>query len=401
MNRFIVLLCLVGLFSCTKQAEPLDESSDSTTGKSLENANKIAMAYTNTFNVYERNGYKIVDLKAPIVSWGGDAKGGEQAARVVLVPREIEPPELTGDLANAVLIRTPVERIAINYVFLEAIVTTLELTDKLVAVGGVKGYDDNIRALTLDGSLAQVGYGWHMPPMIDPLLNSNPDVFFMVMGSFEHTKQYERIKKLGIPVVPIFFEAETSYMGSLDYVRLLGFFAGKETEANTFVKMVSDNVLALKALVADKPKKSVMNAWFAGSGRWMVSVRNAANALMEDAGGTNPFVQGDDVRMDEFVKMSSETLLEQARDIDCWIIRDSHSQSFDNVDFLRNFNAWNTGCLFAADGKSKPEVDAFDIDATGKIRPDIILRDLVKMLHPELISEPYIFVQPDTKTPRS
>ncbi|MEM9233636.1 MAG: ABC transporter substrate-binding protein, partial [Pseudomonadota bacterium] len=330
-----------------------------------EGATSVPMAYTETFQVFERDGYRIVDLKAPVVSWGGEAQGADQTARIVLVPKEIEPPALTGDLKDAVIVRTPVERIAVNYGFLEAIVTALGVNDRLVAVGGVKNYNDDIRARAKSGELAQVGYGWHMPPMIDPLLNSEPDVFLMVLGDLGHAEHYERIKDLGVPAVPVFFEAEMTYMGPVDYVHLIGMMTGREEAAEDFVSMVAGNVNELKALVADAPKKKVLGSWYSGNGRWMVTVRNADNSLLEDAGGINPLAQPDDIRQDDFVRLGTEVLLEEARDIDCWVIRDTHSMPFDDVSILQNFKAWREGCLFAGDGMAKPDADAFDIYETG------------------------------------
>ncbi|MCH9675012.1 MAG: ABC transporter substrate-binding protein [Gammaproteobacteria bacterium] len=360
----------------------------------------MEMAHAKTFSAYERDGYRIVDFKAPVVSWGGNAKGADQQARVVLVPKNIDPPELTGDLENAVLVRTPVERVAVNYGFLEATLTTLGVEDRLVAVGGVKSYHDEIRARARSGDVAQVGYGWHMPPSIDTLIGAQPDVFFTVLGDLGHAEHYERIKDLGVPVVPIFLEAETTYMGPVDYVRLLGMFVGKEDEANAYADMVAKNVDTLKARVAEKPKKHVLRAWFAGSGRWMVTIRNAENQLLSDAGGVNPMALQDDIRLDDFTRIGSEILLERARDVDCWIIRDAHSQAFTDEDFLQHFKAWRNGCLFASDGSTKPEADAFDYYETGPIRPDYVLRDLVGMLHPDASSEPFKYIQPDNETPR-
>jgi len=361
---------------------------------------EIPMEHAETFKVFERDGYRIVDLTAPVVSWGGEAQGTDQAARILLVPRDQEPPELVGDLSGAVIVRTPVTRIAVNYGFLEAVLSALEVEDRLVAVGGVKNYNDNIRARSRSGELAKVGYGWHSPPSIGPLLNSKPDVFFMVLGDLGHAEHYERIKDLGVPVIPVFFEAETSYMGPVDYVRLIGMITGKEEAANKFVDMVSYNVKKLKALVANKPPKQALSSWYAGGGRWMITIRNADNALLTDAGSINPLAEPDDIRLDDFVRVGTEVLLEKARDIDCWIIRDTHSMPFDDIGILKNFKAWREGCLFAGDGQTKPEADAFDIYETGLIRPDLILGDMVRMLHPELRDEPFVFYRPDTVTPR-
>ena len=398
MIRIVLFLAFVSLSAC--EADPGSDRAPAGGPSAPAGATALEMAHAETFKVYERDGYRIVDFKAPVVSWGGDAKGVDQTARVVLVPKDAQPPALTGDLEDAVLVRTPVQRIAVNYGFLEAIVTTLGVDDRLVAVGGVKSYNDDIRARTRSDGLAQIGYGWHAPPMIDPLLGAEPDVFFMVLGDLGHAEHYERIKSLGVPVVPVFLEAETTYMGPVDYVRLIGMFVGREREAEAFASMVAANVSDLKSKVSDRPRKNVLSAWYAGSGRWMVTVRNAENQLLEDAGGTNLMARDDDIRLDDFMRVGSERLLEDARDIDCWIIRDSHSQAFTDTGYLENFKAWRQGCLFASDASSKTEADAFDIYETGPIRPDLILRDLIRMLHPELIDAPFVYIQPDEETPR-
>ncbi|MEM9618894.1 MAG: ABC transporter substrate-binding protein [Pseudomonadota bacterium] len=399
MIRFVTLFAIITLCACGG-----DQGADSSAvGGELiapSGTQSVDMPFAETFKVYQRDSYRIVDFKAPVVSWGGDAKGADQTARIVLVPKDVEPPALTGDLSGAVLVRTPVERIAVNYGFLEAVLTTLGVEDRLVAVGGVKSYNDDIRVRTRSGDLAQIGYGWHSPPEIDTLIGAEPDVFFMVLGDLGHAEHYDRIKELGVPVAPIFFEAETTYMGPVDYVRLIGMFVDREAEAEAFAAMVAENVADLKARVADRPKKQVLSSWFAGGGRWMVTVRNAENQLLSDAGGVNPVAETDDIRLDDFTRMGSESLLERARDIDCWIIRDTHSQPVTDTDYLQNFKAWRDGCLFASDGSNKPEADAFDIYETGPIRPDLILRDLVRMLHPDVTSEPFVYIQPDDETPR-
>ncbi len=398
MRTLLATTVLLTAAACSNGGS--DSADDTHRSQAPRAAEPVVMNHAETFQVYERDGYRIVDLRAPLVSWGGSAQGDDRTARIVLVPKAQEPPSLTGDLEDAVIVRTPVERIAVNYGFLEAIVTALAIEDRLVAVGGVKNYNDKIRARARSGELAQLGYGWHSPPNIDPLLESDPDVFLMVLGDLGHAEHYERIKELGVPVVPIFFEAETTYMGPVDYVRLIGMMSGREAEADAFVSMVAENVEELKALVADEPRRKVLSSWYTGSGRWMVIVRNADNAFLEDAGGINLMAQPDDIRLDDFVRIGTEVLLEEARDIDCWIIRDTHSVAFDDVSVLRNFKAWQDGCLFAGDGMAKPEADAFDIYETGIIRPDVVLGDMVRMLHPDARDEPFVYYRPDTVTVR-
>ena len=398
MRSLMMVTALLCITACSNESS--ESATDIAQSEAPQDATLLEMKHAETFKVYERDGYRIVDLRAPLVSWGGSAQGADRSARIVLAPKTLDAPPLIGHLEDAVVVRTPVERIAVNDGSLEAIVVALEVEDRLVAVGGVKSYNDSIRALARSGELAQIGYGWHSPPNLGPLLESEPDVFLMDLGDLGYAEHYKRIKDLGVPVVPVFLESETSYMGPVDYVRLVGMMSGREAEADAFVAMVAENVRDLRSLVADRPPRTVLNAWYDGSGRWMATVRNAENALLEDAGGINPMAEPDDVRLDNFVRVGTEVLLERGRDVDCWIIRDSHSMAFDDVAVLENFRSWREGCLFASDGMANVEADAFDLYETGPIRPDLVLGDMVRMLHPDARDEPFVYYRPDTKTVR-
>lgn len=361
---------------------------------------EIPMRFARTFRVVERDGYRVVDLRATVVNWGGNAVGEEQFQRLVLVPRISPVPKLTGDLAGATLIRTPVMRIASNTGYHEAMTRVLGINNRLVAVGGVKSWDDELRSRVRAGMVRQIGYGWHSPPELDALLAAKPDVLLMSLGDMANVGAKPRIEALGIPVVPIFLDNEPDYMGRVDYVRLIGMLAGREAEADAFVDMVAKNVDALKKAAAAQPMRTVMSAWFSGGDRWMPTIRNADAKLLRDANGRNPFEGPDDPRKDSFNRVSTEELIARGRDADCWIMRDSHSQPFKDIATLRRFKAYREGCLFAADGMIKPKADAFDLYETAVIRPDLVLGDMVRMLHPALRVQPFRYIRPDTQVAR-
>lgn len=360
----------------------------------------VPMDYARTFSVVARDGYRIVDIRASIVTWGEAAEGQEQHARIVLVPRDREPPSLIGDLAGATLVRTPVMRVATNYAPHEAIMTALDVDDRLVAVGGTSSYNDAIRDRVRAGTLRQIGYGWHSPPSLDALAASRPDVLFMALGDLDHAQHMQRVAALGIPVVPMFIESEPTYMGRVDYVRLVGLLTGREREADAYAEDVNRRVDRLRALAAQQPRKKILAAWFAGGDRWMVTMRNAEAELLSDANAEVLLRQADDARRDAANRVGTEVLLSEATDADCWIIRDTHSQPLNDVATLRRFRAWREGCLFASDGRSKERQNAFDIYETGMIRPDLMLADTIRMLHPALRTEPFVFLQPDRRTVR-
>lgn len=357
----------------------------------------IPIAHTRTFSVIERDGYRIVDLHANIVSWGGGANGPEQRSRVVLVPKGVAVPALTGDLAGAVVVRTPVKRIAVNHGGSETLLTAIGAADRLVAVGGIKSYDDAIRERVKTGKIAQIGYGWHSPPNLDVLLAAKPDVFLMTIGDPAYAESMRRAVALGIPTMPVFMANESDYLGPVAYARLFGMLTGRDKEGEQFAGMVENGVDRVKRVVAPLPHRRVLSAWWMDGDTWMVTVRGAASKLLEDAGGINVMRRPDDPRLDDTMQMASETLLTRGSKADCWLWRDPISRRFQDQQFLSHMKAWRDGCVFAADGRTKPGADAFDLFESGALRPDLMLQDYARMLHPQLRGWPATYVRQDQR----
>jgi iron complex transport system substrate-binding protein len=95
--------------------------------------------------------------------------------------------------------------------------------------------------------------------------------------------------------------------------------------------------------------------------------------------------------------VGTEALLTVADQPDCWIAGDIHARQLPDERTLAAFKAYRLGCFYGNFGRSKPQWDAFDWYETGVVRPDLVLRDLVKMLHPTLVAEPFEFLQPITR----
>ena len=357
----------------------------------------VETPFARTFSVVERGGYRIVDIEASIVSWGGSAGGPPQRARLVLVPEGLEPPPLTGDLAGASLIRTPVRRIAVNDPPHEAMLRALGVEDRIVAVGGHTSYDDRLRRMARSGEIQQIGYGWLVPPTLDALVAARPDVLIARMADLTHTQHMERVESLGIPVVPTFIDAEPHYMGRAAWVLLIGLLTGKEAEADAFVERVAAEVERLKSLARAQPRRSVLWAWYRSAGnRWAVTQRNADAALIRDANAELVLGAEDDPELDTFSDLSTERLLRDATGADCWMIRDPLSERFDDRNVLSRFKAYREGCVFWEPGKRHPAADAWELWEMGTIRPDWHLADIVKMLHPELRDGEWRYLAPET-----
>ena len=348
--------------------------------------------YADGFAIERRGELTVIRLSEPSTRELGLAEGSH---RIVVVPQGIAPPELDADLTGAVVIEQPVGRVALNAESDEAFLDALGAAGRLVAVGGLISYNDEIREAASSGRLGQLGYSWHAPPNLDVALQRAPDVFFMRLASLDHAPSLARARRLGIPTVPVLLNAETTYLGRAEWIKFFGAILGLESEAGAIFETVKRRVLELRELVAGRAHgPAVLWAYYFGSQRWIATVRGPYAQLLRDAGGVNPLAQPEDPRRSSEEPVSTERLLQAGATADCWIIGDVHSVGQPSTRVMDGFRAWREGCLWGNTKRSKPDVNAYDWYETGVVRPDLVLEDLVSLLHPDLLDkEPDFFIR--------
>lgn len=342
----------------------------------------IVIRHSRHLSAHRRGDIVVVRVSAPVRSWSGAGSTAQvESQAIVLVPREAPLPTLPPDLADAVVVRTPVARIAVNSGTEEAFLAELGLEDRLVAVGGLKSYNDAIRARAKAGELGQVGYSWHSPPNLDVALAAKPDVFVMRLANLDHVPSLRRAQALGIPAIPYFPDAEPTYLARAEWIKLFGLLAGRTRQAAEKFDAVERNVAELRARVAGRPRRTVLWAYLYGGDKWSATVRNAEAGFVDDAGGRNVLREADDPALDPWAELTTEALLARGRDAECWLVGDIHARPLPDAPYLADFRAWREGCLLSNDGRSKPQIDAFDWYETAWVRPDLVLADFVEALH--------------------
>jgi ABC-type Fe3+-hydroxamate transport system substrate-binding protein len=352
----------------------------------------IPLRYAQYLTLERRDGVVVARLKGPMANDQGTAQ--EWSATIVLVPAEGPVPELRGDLRDATVIRTPVQRIAANAASDEAFLGQLGVKDRLVAVGGLASYDDDIRRKAKAGEIGQVGYNWHSPPNLDVLLATKPDVFLMRLSDPAHTPVLKRAQALGLAVLPTLAEEEQSYLARAEWIRLYGILTGTEARAEQIFAEVEARVSELKAKVADRPKTKALWAYPNGADRWIATVRGAEASYITDAGGINLMARAEDPNQYSTEIISTETILPFGDQAEVWLIGDIHAVPPRNPAIERGFRAWREQRLFGNTGRTAADENAYDWYQTALVRPDWVLSDFVKALHPDLVDEPYRFLKP-------
>lgn len=354
---------------------------------------EIPMRHARYLKLERHEGFTVARLRAPV----GDQSGGqsqEQSAVIVLAPAAGPEPRLDGDLRGATVVRTPVRRIAANASSDEAFLGQLDVKDRLVAVGGRVSYDDEVRLGVLKGRIGQIGYNWHAPPNLDVLLAARPDVFLMRLSDLSHTPALDRARALGVTVVPTFAEDEPTYLGRAEWVRLHGLLTGREAEAERLFADIEAKVVSLKAAAAAKEAVPMLWVYPNGGDRWIATVRGAEQAFVADAGGRNLLLRPDDERKYSSETLSTEQILPVAPQAEVWIIGDIHAAPPRSTIVEAASPAFAAGRLFSNAGRTNAEADAYDWYQTALVRPDWVLADFVKAIHPTLVPEPFRYLRP-------
>jgi len=353
----------------------------------------IPLRHARYLRLERYEGFVVARLRAPVADQSG-GQAQEQAAVLVLAPKDGPAPVLTGPLQDATVIRTPVTRIAANASSDEAFLGQLGVKERLAAVGGRVSYDDDVRRGVMEGRIGQIGYNWHAPPNLDVLLAVRPDVFLMRLSDLAHTPVLDRARRLGLTVAPTFAEDEPTYLGRAEWIRLHGLLTGREAVADRLFEQIEARVTALKAAAAQRPPVPMVWAYPAGGDRWVVTVRGAEQAYLADAGGRNLLLRPEDARKWSSETLATEQVLPVVDQAQVWIVGDLHAAPPRGAGVERASPAFRTGRLFANTGRSNPAANAYDWYQTAFVRPDWVLADFVKALHPDLVSEPFRFLKP-------
>lgn len=332
--------------------------------------------------VYE-NGVNLIRVYAP---W----PGAEKEYRYLLIPHGLEMVE-TAKFKPDAIIRTPVDKVVVTSTTHIAALEALGVEHTLVGFPGTAYISlPNTRKRIDAGEVVELGANELINT--ERLLALHPDV---VIGfSIDNQNQgYETISNAGIPVVYNGDWTEATPLGKAEWLRFFGPFFGLENKADSIYTAIKTEYRSAMKLAANANTRPTVlsgalykDVWYLpGGDSWAAAFISDANAryLWADSPGNGS------------LSLGLETVLETALEADFWI---SPSQ-FTTYQAMRE--AENHYEKFKAFKHKKIYTYAATTGATGGLlyfelgpqRPDLILKDLIAIFHPEILPEhiPYFF----------
>ena len=328
-------------------------------------------------------GFSVKDsLDCKWVTVGYPYQGATSGYEYLLVPKGKEIPDHD---KGVTVIPTPIESIVCTSTTHIPLLDYLNETDKLIGFPTTDYISSKKMRKRIDaGKVKELGIDKGMN--IEELFSLKPSI---VMGYAMSSDlgQLKKIKGLGIPIVINAEYLEKHPLGRAEWIKFMALFFNKEKVADSVFQSIEKEYLTTQSIAKNSPTKpAVMSGVVYGDVWFMPGGKNYAATLLNDAGCNYLWK---DTESNGFLEVSFESVFSKAKDADLWIgvgsfksLREIESAEKRYTLFkpFKDKNVFTYNTRVGAKGGS-------EFLELGYLRPDIILKDLVKIAHPELLPQ--------------
>ncbi|HKX86850.1 MAG TPA: ABC transporter substrate-binding protein [Flavobacterium sp.] len=326
-------------------------------------------------SIYKYDGYSVVKVTNP---W----PDANRDFTYILKEKNADVPD---SLQKHTTIQVPLQSIVVtsttNVPFLEM----LGVENKLVGFPHTD-YISSVKTRTLidKGIVKNVGQNERLN--MEKLIDLSPELI-VTFGVDNNNPMIKNLEKSGLKVMIQGDWMEQSPLGKAEWIKLYAALFGKEKEADQlFDKIVKEYKEALTSVKGKQAKATVLygnmyqDQWYVAKGNsWVAQfLKDAkANYLWADVEGTGS------------LGLPFEKVLEKAKNADIWIA----AGTFKTLEELSASNPHYS--QFTAFGKKNVYTFESKLGATGGTiyyemapsRPDLVLKDFMKIFHPELLPD--------------
>ena len=287
--------------------------------------------------------------------------------------------------ANYIKVRVPVERTICMTALQLSNFTALGAHDVVRGITGTKNlFNEDIHQRVADGRIVKIGMEGEFDTEL--ILAANPQVIFI--SPFKRGG-YDAIKETGITLVPHLGYKELDPLGQAEWVKFVGLFIGKRREAVALFDSIANRYNSLKETVSARLAGASLPTVTSGEmhyGTWhAVGGKNYLAQIFRDAGAD--YVIHDDETAGE--NLEFEKMYALAAEADYWRILNSFDGDFSYDALLKSeprnrlFKAFRERKVIYCNMKRTPYYESSPVE------PDVLLKDLVAIFHPELVEADY------------
>ena len=371
MKKLIYIILFIGIVSCK-------ENRNTNIQTTISSSKKIDNSFAKGFSVIKTDKHTILKISNP---W---PKAKKEYNYLLLTKEQALVNNYNKDDYNGI-ITIPIKTIVVTST---THIPALELLGVEQTLVGFPGTDyvssKKTRQLIDQGKIRELGKNESINTEV--LLKLKPDlvVGFGVNGV---SKTFETIQKSGIPVLYNGDWVETSVLAKAEWVKFFGTLFNKEKKADSIFNTIKKNYSDAKKLASKVNNRPTVLSGALHKDVWYLPSGTSPEAqFLRDA---NANYLWSETTANGSLALSFETVFKKARNADLWISPSYYSS-------LKALKSANTHYTQFEAFKNK-NVYSF-VNTTGKTggvlyyelgtaRPDLVLKDLIKICYPELLKE--------------
>lgn len=365
-NHIVLFFFTLVFISCKNETKETIESV-SIEGKKLE------VKYAKGFEIEAFEGYKTITLKNP---WPGTNKTFTYA----LVERNASLPNPENYDA---VVEIPIKQIVVTST---THIPSLEMLGEINSLIGFPNLNyissEKTRNRIANNEIKELGKNEDINTEI--LIDLSPDavIGFAVDGN---NSAFSTIQNARIPVLYNSDWTEVSPLGKAEWIKFFGALYNKEKEADSIFSTIESEYISAKSLASEAKNKPTVISGAMYKDVWYMPQGNSWGAqFIRDAYGDYLWIDSEGTGS---LSLSLESVLDKGIEADVWI----GPAQFNSLEELKEsskaytqFKAYKTGEVYSYSMK-KGEKGGVIYYELAPNRPDLVLKDLIKILHPEML----------------
>ncbi|MCR9182865.1 MAG: ABC transporter substrate-binding protein [Flavobacteriaceae bacterium] len=367
-KTLLLLLIFVGIVSCKNEKNSNPETV-------VTDFEAIEINYAKGFSITDYGDYKVIEVNNP---WPDAGK----TFRYALVK---DKPNFESNETFDAIVQVPVQNLIVTSTTHIPSLDMLGESDKLIAFPNLSYISsENTRKRIDEGTITEIGNNESINT--ENVIDLQPDVMigFAVTGN---NKTYETLQRAGIPIIFNGDWTENHPLGKAEWIKFFGAFFDKMDEANALFSEIESEYTTVKALAQTADNTPTVLSGALWKDIWYLPEGNSWGAqFIDDANGAYLWADSDGTGS---IALNVETVLDRAQHADYWIgpgqftayseLEDAH-KAYTQLDAYKNKTVYSFSSL-------KGETGGVIYYELAPNRPDLVLKDIVKILHPELVPE--------------
>ena len=343
-----------------------------------EGGDTLQLKYATLLTIVDYDGYSVATIRNP---WKPD----KTLHKYVLIPKEEEREERREMEveSDATVIYTPIERAAVFTTVHCALLQDFGREGSIVGVADSKYIKiPYIHEQIKQGKIVDCGNG--LNPVVEKIMDIKPAA--ILLSPFENSGGYGKVEDINIPIVECAEYMEKSPLARAEWMKFYGRLFGAQEQADSLFAIVDSSYHALKARAQQAGEgrsvlmdKMVGNVWYVPGGQ------STIGQMLQDAGGRYPWATDD---QSGSLSLAFETVLERGGECDVWLFRYSSDHPMTLRELAAEHRGYDQLQAFRSGEVYGCNVEQSLFYEETPFRPDILLAELLQILHPDITNLP-------------